>query len=312
MTPANDPALTSANHNPLVSIVILNYNGARFIDDCLRAVLADSYSPKEILLVDNASRDDSLQMALGYQCEGVTVVANTKNYGFPRGCNEGIALARGEVIVLLNVDTIVQPGWLSGLIAPLLEDEKVGITASKLLFFDGKTLQFAGGDVSPNGLTHHRGHGIPDDGSYDQPSEIGYATGASMAIRYDLLERLGGLDEGFPLYFEDVDLSLRAFQAGYRIVYAPDSVVWHYETFGTRKRSAAYFYKYHRGRMRLILKQFGLRYFLADFLPAELRWYGQCDLLNQAIPLLGAYLTQLPKAPWFWVKGFLRRRSARA
>ena len=292
---------------PLISIVILNYNGLQFIKDCIESVLNDGYFPKEVILVDNASFDSSLSIAYDYQ-DKIAIIKNAKNYGFPKGCNEGIALARGEIIVLLNIDTIVQPGWLNGLVQPLLDDPSIGITGSKLLFFDGKTIQFAGGEFEPNGLSHHRGYGEADEGQYDVPKDVTYITGASMALRAELLEQLNGLDEGFPLYFEDLDVCMNAFKLGYRSHYVPASVVYHYETFGTKKQSLKYYYKYHRGRIRLILKNFGAAYFLKTFIPAEWNWFWRCDFHRQALPLSLAYLTQLPKAPYLWLKGFLQRR----
>lgn len=312
-TPINSPPSHSdvaRSRRPLVSVILLNYNGLRFLVPCLESVLADTYTPKEILLVDNASTDGSMNLAWAYQ-DRITIVQNPQNYGFPKGCNQGIELARGDVIVLLNVDTVVREGWLEKLIQPLLHDETLAMTGSKLLFPDSNLIQFAGGVMEPNGLTHHEGYGLPDGEEFNQPREVDYLTGASVAIRRDVLDRLGGLDEGFPLYYEDLDFCYRVRQAGYKILYQPESVVYHFETFGTKKHSAPYFYKYHRGRMRFVLKHFGPRYFIRVFVPAELGWYRRCHLRQQIVPLLGAYLTQLPKAPYFWLKGFARRRFAR-
>ncbi len=292
---------------PFVSVIILNYNGKKFVERCLDTVLADPYQPKEILFVDNASTDDSLDLVWKYQ-DRITIVENEKNFGFPKGCNEGIRIARGDIIVLLNIDTAVRPDWLHGLIQPMIDFPDVGITGSKLLFLDGKSIQFAGGGMQPNGLTYHDGYALPDDGSYNVPRNVEYITGASMAVRREILDRLGGLDEGFPLYFEDIDLCCRARKLGYRVRYQPDSVVYHFETFGTKKQSFTYYYKYHRGRMRFLLKHFGMNYFLFTFLPEEWRWYKQCNLHQQLLPLLFAYATQWIKAPYFWTKGFILRR----
>ena len=300
-------AVASPSQRPLVSVILLNYNGQRFLVPCLESVLADSYWPKEILLVDNASSDGSMNLAWAYQ-DRITIVQNPRNYGFPKGCNQGIQVARGDVIVLLNVDTVVCEGWLEKLIEPLRRDASLAMTGSKLLFPASNRIQFAGGVMEPNGLTHHVGYGLPDGEAFNQLKEVDYLTGASLAIRRDVLDRLGGLDEGFPLYFEDLDLSYRVRQAGYKILYQPESVVYHFETFGTKKHSARYYYKYHRGRMRFVLKHFGLRYFLKTFIPAEMEWYRRCHLRQQIAPLLLAYATQLPKALYFWLKGFARRR----
>ncbi len=292
---------------PLVSIIILNYNGKRFIRRCLESVLADDYQPREVILVDNASSDGSMEQAYPFD-NRITIIENAENYGFPKGCNQGIKHANGEIIVLLNVDTEVTPGWLDALVQPIVNDDQIAVTASKLLFPDRKTVQFAGGCVHPNGLTSHDGYGIPDEGQFDEAKECGYVTGASVAIRRGALDAVGGMDEGFPLYYEDVDLCARMHQAGYKVMVEPKSLVYHYETFGTKKFSFTYFYKFHRGRMRFVLKNFGIRYFFTTFLPAELGWYGQCDFHNQWRGLFAAYLSQLPKAPYFWLRGLVRRR----
>ncbi|RJP31370.1 MAG: glycosyltransferase family 2 protein [Candidatus Omnitrophota bacterium] len=293
--------------SPFVSVIILNFNGNKFIQRCLQSVLADSYEPKEIILVDNASRDDSLELARSF-ADQITIIENPKNYGFPKGCNQGIRQAKGDIIVLLNIDTVVRKDWLNALIEPMMSDAKIGVVGSKLFFLDGKHIQFAGGWMRPNCLTYHEGYGKPDSAKYNVPHEVEYITGASMAIRREVLERTGGLDEGFPLYYDDLDLCYRARKAGFGVYYQPDSVVLHFETFGTKKNSHIYFYKYHRGRIRFLLKNFGIRYFVGTFLPAEIRWYKECNFRQQLIPLASAYLTQFPKAPYYWIRGFVRRR----
>ncbi len=300
----SDTAMTS---QPFVSIILLNYNGKQFLKPCLDSVLADSYQPREIILVDNASRDGSLGIARAYQ-DRVTLIENPANYGFPKGCNQGIQVARGEIIVLLNVDTVVREGWLKALVEPLIEDRTVGLTGSKLLFPENHRIQFAGGVMEPNCLTHHEGYGAPDDDSFDTPKSVDYLTGASMAIRRNVLDRLGGMDEDFPLYFEDLDLCYRARQAGFKVLYQPSSVVVHHETYGTEKFGPDYYYCFHRGRLRFLLKHFGVKYFIQSFLPCEWDWRLRCDLNRQIIPLLLAYAGQLSKAPYFWTAGFFRRR----
>lgn len=300
------PPLSS--NRPLVSVVILNYNGRAFIEACLRSVLDDPYQPKEVILADNASTDGSMELAKPF-ADRIAVQQNGTNYGFPKGCNLGIRRAKGEIILLLNIDTEVGPGWLEALVQTMADDPTIAVAASKLLFPDRKTIQFAGGIMHPNGLTSHLGYGEEDRGQFETAMDCDYATGASAAIRRDALERLGGLDEGFPLYYEDLDLCFRAKAAGYRVVCEPKSVVYHFETFGTRKHSFNYYYKYHRGRLRFVIKNFGVKYFINTFLPAEWNWAAKSRIGAQVPPLLAAHLTQLPKAPWLWTRGFVRRRD---
>jgi GT2 family glycosyltransferase len=292
--------------NPLVSIIILNYNGKRFIRPCLDSVLNETYYPKEIIFVDNGSSDGSIQVAREYE-DRMTIVENGENYGFPKGCNLGFELARGEIIVLLNMDTVVTENWLRPLVDSLVNDPQIAMTGSKLLFPDSNRIQFAGGKMKPNGLTHHYGYGEFDSEKFNQPREVDYLTGASVAIRRDVFEQLGCLDEGFPLYFEDLDFSCQVKKAGYTILFQPKSVVYHYETYGTVKESFAYFYKYHRGRIRFMIKHFGFRYFWKTFLPVEKHWIQYSNIKKQINPLLLAYATQFPKALYFWPKGMIER-----
>ncbi len=304
----NDSQIDPTTTLPLVSVIILNYNGEKFIQRCLQSVIDDSYPQKEIILVDNASQDNSLNLIQFAMVDKIKIVKNPKNYGFPKGCNQGILHANGEIIVLLNIDTVVRTNWLHALVEPILSNNRVGISGSKLLFLDGQHIQFAGGWMLPNCLTYHEGYGESDPNKYNTPHEVEYLTGASMAIRREVLDQAGGLDEGFPLYYEDLDLCFRTRQQGYRTLYQPDSVVLHFETFGTPKNSRIYYYKYHRGRIRFLIKNYGLRYFLKVFIPAEIRWWKQCNLRQQFIPLLEAYLTQFPKTPYFWIRGFIHRQ----
>ncbi|HOE11808.1 MAG TPA: glycosyltransferase family 2 protein [bacterium] len=292
---------------PLVSVVILNYNGQMFIRRCLETVLKSDYPNKEIILVDNASSDNSLQLAQPY-AQQVTIIGNRKNYGFAKGCNIGIRQSHGSIVILLNVDTCVRPGWIEALVFAMLTDPTVGVAGSKLLFLDGSTIQHAGGVITPNAMSFHIGYGERDLAQYDLPREVDYVTGASLAVRRELLDAIGLLDNGFKLYYDDLDLAVSARRLGYKVMYIPCSVVLHFETFGTEKNSRKYYYKYHRGRIRFLLKNCGIRYILGTFLREEWNWYGMTNFRDQFFPLILAYLVNLPKAPYFLVRGFIIRR----
>lgn len=308
--PVRAPQARSFDRPPLVSVVILNYNGQTFVRRCLETVLKDSYANKEVILVDNASTDNSLQMSRIYS-NFIRVVRNPRNYGFARGCNEGIKRSQGSIVVLLNVDTCVRPGWLEELVYAMVQDPTIGVAGSKLLFLNGKTIQHAGGMIAANCLSQHIGYGEPDNGQYQVPREVGYVTGASIAIRRELLDAVGLLDEGFTLYYDDLDLALSARRHGYKVVYIPSSVVLHFETYGTEKNSRTYYYRYHRGRIRFLIKNYGLRYIFRTFVKAEAEWYRMANLKRQRLPLLGAYLVNLPKAPYFLIRGFIVRRTTK-
>lgn len=297
---------------PLVSVIVLNYQGKAFILRCLQSVLDSTYPNLEVIVVDNGSTDDSMDTARAFG-ERVLCIENGKNLGFAAGCNVGIRVCRGELIALLNVDTMVRPDWMEKLVEPFLRDERVGLTGSKLYFLDGKTIQHAGGEVLPNGLCQHRGYGVRDDGRFNQPQEVDYLTGASLVIRRSALESIGLLDEGYFFYYDDVDLASEMKARGYRVLYAPASTVLHFETFGLQKKSFAYYSRFHRGRMRYMLKHFGMRYFFGTFIRAEWDWYRYCDLRTQLPSLVYAYLRSMPKAPYLWLRGlWVRWRLKRA
>ncbi len=295
---------------PLVSVIILNYQGRLFIERCLKSVLASEYPRIEVIVVDNGSTDDSMDIARNFGSR-ITCIENGKNLGFSAGCNVGIRKCHGEIVVLLNVDTCVRKRWLEALVQPFLEDPRVGLTGSKMLFLDGKTIQHAGGEVLPNGLCQHTGYGKKDERQHDEPREVDYLSGASLAIRRDVLDEIGLLDEGYFFYYDDVDLASSMKQRGFKVLYRPDSVLLHYETFGLKKKSFDYYFRFHRGRLRYIFKHFGIRYYFSAFMRAEIDWWRTGAGFQQGRPLLCSYAVMLPKAPWLWLRGFFLRRKLR-
>jgi len=222
---------------PFVSVIILNYNGITFIDRCLSSVLESNYDNREIIFVDNASTDGSIELVKN-KYQGIRVIRNNKNLGFMKGCNVGIRASFGEIIVLLNIDTEVRKDWLVELVEVMRKDKSIRIVGSKLLYPGGTHIQHAGSVIHDNGLTDHIGNMEMDLGQYDQLSDVDYVSGASVAIDRKFLESIGLIDEGYsPLYYDDPDLAIQAGRQGYRVVLAPKSVVIHFETHATQKSS---------------------------------------------------------------------------
>jgi hypothetical protein len=172
-------------------------------------------------------------------------------------------------LVLLNQDTRVYPDWLL-MLTKALDDPKVGVVGCKSLYPDGQTIQHAGGRVEwPLGTADHYGAGERDAGQWDEARKVQYVTGAAMAFRQDLLERVGLLDEGFwPGYFEDTDFCFRAHEAGYEVWYVPDAVLIHEELSSLAGVAALSTY-FHQGRLRFVLKHLEPARFLKEFVPAE-------------------------------------------
>jgi GT2 family glycosyltransferase len=244
-----DPA--GVRHDqPTASIILVNYNGRGYLAPCLRSLLRAAHPGQEIILVDNASTDGSVRYVEQHFPQ-VWVVRNEANLGFGRGNNRGAQQATGPVLVFLNPDTTVEPGWLEALLAALEADPKAGLATAKILLLDDPArINTCGNDMHLTGLTLCRGMGA-ERGAFDERAEVGAVSGAAFAIRRDLFDALGGFDEAFFLYVEDSDLSLRARLAGARCLYVPDAVVYH--DYALRFGPGKTFYQ-ERNRHLMLLK----------------------------------------------------------
>ncbi|MGC9522840.1 MAG: glycosyltransferase family 2 protein [Anaerolineae bacterium] len=251
-----------------ISVVIPVWNGRTYLADCLEALLAQRYSGFEVIAVDNASQDGSADF-IARHFPAVKLIRNPRNLGFAGGCNVGLRMAEGSVLILLNQDTVVLPGWL-GTLESVVRNPKVGVAGCKILYGDRKTLQHAGGWIEwPLGLAHHYGSGERDEGQWDDASHVEYVTGAAMAFSRATLERVGPLDEGFGRgYFEDVDFCLRVRKSGQQVLYEPSAVVVHHETTSLPDAEQVSL-AYQQGRLRFLLKHLSPERFLSEFVPAE-------------------------------------------
>jgi GT2 family glycosyltransferase len=237
-------------HEIRASVIIVNYNSGELLKQCLHALVPECGQADETIVVDNASTDQSVRDVVD-AFPGARIVGSDANLGFGAGNNLGMRFATGKYLAFLNPDTVVQPGWLTRLIAALETNPRVGLATSKILLRDvPRRINTCGNDIHCSGLTLCRGAGL-DSNALSDPSDVGAVSGAAFVIRRELFELLGGFDGTFFLYMEDTDLSLRARLAGYRCVYAPDSVVYHdYAlSFGPRKT----FYQ-ERNRYLMLLK----------------------------------------------------------
>jgi GT2 family glycosyltransferase/glycosyltransferase involved in cell wall biosynthesis len=218
-----------------VSIVIPTFNNLELTRQCLDAIERTTGGVgHEVIVVDNASSDDTPAFLRAAEQAGrVRVVLNDENLGFSRACNQGAELARAEFVLFLNNDTIPHAGWLEGMLASADSDPTIGITGAKLLYDNG-TIQHAGvvcGSRDGDPFPYHVYLCQPADAPHvNREREFQMVTGACLMIRRELLERIGGFDEGYTNGHEDLDLCLRAREAGSRVVYSPDSVVTHLES----------------------------------------------------------------------------------
>jgi GT2 family glycosyltransferase len=214
--------------DPLLSVIIPQYNGAHYLPPCFTALRAQSYRNLEIILVDNGSADDSVALTRRNFPE-VRVLELGQNLGLTGAINRGIELATGEVVVPLNNDTEVAPQWAQALVERLNAFPDAGIVASKMLLFaERHKIHSAGDGFGSNGIPINRGVWQPDTGQFDADTYIFGGCGGAVAYRREMLAEIGLFDEDLFMYMEDVDLNWRAQLAGYRVVFAPQAVVYHH------------------------------------------------------------------------------------
>jgi hypothetical protein len=212
---------------PLVSIVVINYNGKQHLKVCLDSLLRTDYPNFEIILVDNASTDGSVEWVTKNYPQ-IRIVSNKVNLGFSGGCNTGIRNARGKYVAILNNDVEVDKNWLKPLVDILERDTKIGAADSKYLnFYERNKFDFsaaAGRYLDYFGNVYSRGHGENDEGTYNNLCRIFVAL---TIFRKEVIFKVGLFDEDFFCGYEDVDLSWRINLIGYKIYYVPNSVIYH-------------------------------------------------------------------------------------
>ncbi len=214
---------------PDVSVVVVNYRGADDTITCLRALFADLSYPAgklQVICVDNASGDGSAERIRAAVPQALVVDAPA-NLGFAGGCNLGVRHATGSVLAFLNNDARPHPDWVRAAVRVFRAEPTVGAVASKVLDWDGRAIDFVDGGLTWFGMGYKRHAGEPDDGSHDAPRDVLFGTGSALLVRAELFAELGGFDERFFMFYEDVDLGWRLNLRGWRVRYEPTSLTYH-------------------------------------------------------------------------------------
>ncbi|CAN1553675.1 COG1216 Predicted glycosyltransferases [Burkholderiaceae bacterium] len=233
---------------PKLTVVIVNWNGERFLNNCLSALMKQTVSPYEIILVDNASTDASLDIVRTFP--SVRLLAQSVNLGFARANNLAIELAdkESEWIALLNPDAYPESRWLETLLSASYEQPSFDIFGSKLVVAaNPKVLDGAGDAYHISGLVWRMANGEPDVCSSEHNQEVFSPCAAAALYRRSAILEVGGFDEDFFCYVEDVDLGFRLRLAGYRCLYVPSSVAQHVGS-GTTGGQHSDFSVYHGHR----------------------------------------------------------------
>ncbi|MGB3905874.1 MAG: glycosyltransferase family 2 protein [Anaerolineae bacterium] len=211
-----------------VSVIVLNWNGKHFLQECLGSLRQQTFKEFDTILVDNGSTDGSVQY-IERRFPEVKVIALPNNIGFASGNNVGIQASDTEYVALLNNDTKADPGWLEALTKALEEHPQVGFCASKILLHDPPDVIDSAGDLFYTcGVGEKRGRAEKDRGQFARQKPVFGACGAAALYRRAMLDDIGVFDEDFFAYAEDVDLSFRAQLAGYQCLFVPEAVVYHH------------------------------------------------------------------------------------
>jgi GT2 family glycosyltransferase len=212
---------------PLVSVVVVNYNSGPYLTECIRSVMHSTYPMKELIIVDNASSDDSMDQVEAL-CPEAKVIRNSVNLGYSLACNIGIEEAKGEFVAVMNPDTIVDQSWLDRLVDAAGRYPRAAFFQPKILLMDDQhILNSAGNMIHVAGFGICRGIGAPDEERFAEETSVCYASGACTLTRVKALREIGPMDRLFFAYGEDKDWGWRGLMMGWQSIYVPSSIVLH-------------------------------------------------------------------------------------
>lgn len=244
----------STEHDPLISIVILNYNAGELLLNCVDSVFKSNYKNMEIIVVDNASSDKS-HVICKEKFDKIHLIENETNLGYCEGNNVGIRNATGEFVTILNPDTIVESNWLRSLLEAYRK-KGIGLYQPKILsLYEKEILQSTGNMLHLFGFGFARDKGVRDNSQRNEIEQIGYASGTCLFTSTSVLKSLDLLDSFLFLYHDDLDLGWRASQLGIKSYFVPSSVIYHAESY-ILKWSAKKFYWLERNRRYCLLTHY--------------------------------------------------------
>ena len=255
------------SENPLVSVIVLNYNAGELLLNCIESVKKSTYKNLEIIVVDNISTDKS-QETCKEKYPDIKLIQNDENFGYCEGNNIGIREAKGDYIIILNPDTIVEPNWIEELITAYNAFGE-GLYQPKILSLDKtEILQSTGNMLHIFGFGFAKDKGKNDNLVETGIEKIGYASGTCLFTSKKVLDKIGLLDSFLFLYHDDLDLGWRAAQLGVNSFYVPKSIIYHAESYAL-KWSAKKFYWLERNRKYCLLTHYSKKTY-AKMLPSLL------------------------------------------
>jgi len=213
----------------LVSVIIINFNGKEFLKRLFSSLLRTNYREFEIILVDNASSDGSIEFVKeSFKDNRIAIIVNDKNLGPSAARNIGFGRVKGEFVAFLDNDTEVDSEWLSELVKVFDSDSKIAVAQCKLLdMVERNRFDYAGDYLTPFGFLYERAQHNVDRGQFDSVEDIFSAKSAATMIKSSIYKELGMHDDSYFIFMEETDFCFRAWLAGYRVVFVPKAIVWH-------------------------------------------------------------------------------------
>jgi GT2 family glycosyltransferase len=257
-----------AQNSPVVSVVILNYNGYKYLGEglkeCIDSVLKTDYPNFEVIFVDNGSTDNSIEYIQKYYFHTkIKIIKNKENFGFSEGFNTGIRVTKGKYIVLLSNDMVVHPNWLNPIVELMESDPQIGLAGFKRLAY-GHTnlLDSIGGNLYLCGRVNPIGASEIDTGKYNTNTDKLDFIGGAFTLRRTTLQKVGLLDPEFKIFSEDTDLCYRIRKKGFKTTYVHDAIIWHKGQItlkGIDPKGLYMEYMFNKNRIRFALIHFTLK-----------------------------------------------------
>ncbi|MGD0644141.1 MAG: glycosyltransferase family 2 protein [Candidatus Bathyarchaeia archaeon] len=309
---------------PLLSIVILNYNGKRFLDSCLTSIFKQNFSNFQVVFVDNASTDESVTFVKKHYAYDprLKIVENKRNSGPIEGNNIGIRLVnlQTKYVVLLNNDTELTQNWLSCMINAMEQDPKIGAACSKqLLMNDRARLQGFGSFIDPCGFNYLLWENEIDRNQFNNDTFEVFAGGTTaLFVRASLLRQVGLLDSNYNHGFDDVDLCWRIWLSGYKVVCVSSCAMYH-KVAGTTSKVKMEHVLFHREKNRIMttIKNYSLPYLLR-FLPlilvfdfTQLIWFAFKRRSNMFKAIVRALFWDIQHFKYIWSQHLIVQRQIR-
>ena len=258
--------------DPKVSVVVVNHNRADLLSRCISSLQNQTFNPFEILVVDNASTDESRFMVGAIADPRILWLPQPNNRGFAAANNIGIRAARSSLIALLNNDAEASGDWLEQLVRAASRDNSYGMWASRILATDGQSIDKVGHLMFLDGQNRGRGTGQYSRGRFEKEEECFFPDGCAALYRLEMLKELGGFDEHFFAYADDADLGVRACWRGWKCLYVPHAIVYHQHSSTLGAYSPEKIYWIERNRLWLAVKSLPLPLLLLSPIFTIYRW----------------------------------------